>query len=165
MKSGLFLFASAATFGLIACSATGDTIGGDPRFDPTETIDASAEEEDAGSGTRFTDLYRDFFAPTGRASCAGSGQCHGSAADLGAASSAFVCSDQATCYSTMTGAANLAKPSNASDPSKSALVGILRHRDASNDIVGYMPKSPAYVFSAASMARISTWIAAGVPND
>jgi len=166
MKLGLFLLASAMTVSIIGCSATGGTTGGDLRFDPTEQpLDASSEEEDAGSGTGFSDLYRDFFGPTGRASCAGNGQCHGSASELGASSSAFICSDQATCYSTMTGAANLAKPSDASDPTKSVLLGVLRHRDASNDIVGFMPKSPAYVFSSTSIARISTWIAAGVPND
>jgi hypothetical protein len=38
-------------------------------------VDRPEEREDAGSGATFTDLYRDFFGPTGKASCAGDGLC------------------------------------------------------------------------------------------
>ena len=162
MKRGWLVVASAIALG--GCSASGTTSGGDPRFDPAEPI-VESSEEDAGSGTRFTDLYRDFFGPTGKASCAGNGQCHGAAEQPGAASSSFVCADQAGCYTSMTGASNLVRTSDASDPANSVLIGILRHRDSTQKVIGYMPKSPAYEFSATSITRISDWIAAGAPND
>ncbi len=162
MKRGGLVVASAIVFG--GCSASGTTTGGDPRFDTAEPIATPAGAEDAGSGTRFTDLYRDFFGPTGQASCAGSGQCHGSATEPGAASSSFICADQAGCYATMS-SSSLVRASDATDPSNSVLISVLRHRDTAGKVVGFMPKSPAYEFSSTSIARISTWIAAGAPND
>lgn len=131
-------------------------------------VDRYEEREDGGSGVTFADLYRDFFGPTGQASCAGDGLCHGGPDKAGAlGSSGYVCgSDKDACYAAMTGTPGLVTSQDTTDPTKSTLYLVARHRRPDGTLAGSMPKRPVrYVFSTASMERIATWIKNGAKND
>jgi len=154
---------------LLACNAKLDDTaiqGGERRFTPTVP---TAPEEDAGEeGTSalFSDLFRDYFGPTGRASCAGNGACHGTAAEAGSASSGFVCGSNASeCRTSM-----LAMPLVLVAPGNvdtSYLVQVIRRRNAAGVVEGFMPKSPpfSYTFTERGMARIRAWIAEGAQDN
>jgi hypothetical protein len=151
-----------------ASSGSDSGTGGADVGDASTDVDRPEERADAGSGATFTDLYRDFFGPTGQASCAGDGLCHGSPEKAGAkGSSGFVCGIEKTaCWTSMTtGASALVTSADATNPSTSTLVLTLRHRRPDGAVIGNMPKRPLYVFSVASMQRITAWIAAGARND
>lgn len=162
----------------VACSTddttvpTGTTARDGGTIDQTEPDaapdgDRPEDRADAGTGTRWTDLYRDFFAPAAPASCAGDGLCHGSMDKAGArGSGGFICPTQDGCWASMTGPdAGLVTPSDTTDPANSALLLTLRHRREDGSVAGTMPKRPVYVFSTASIERIATWIQNGAPND
>jgi hypothetical protein len=165
---GLLVFVAACV------NATTDVKGGEGLFDTTpppssvtpQTCDIGA---DAGSGTHWSDLYRDFFGPTGAASCAGNGTCHGDANQSGAKSSGgYVCGAnkddcRASLLSENTGL--IALPADQAAPEKSGLVTELRRKKADGTVVGLMPKTPACVFEPEAIDRITTWIKNGAPND
>ncbi len=90
---GLGMFVVAAVAIAAACTdAGGHASGGDLVFEGGAP--AAASEGGGGTGTTFTDLYRDFFGPTGAAKCAGNGTCHGTPDQAGAsASGGYVCPD------------------------------------------------------------------------
>lgn len=179
MRVNAFLLASlvgAAAMAAAACSDNATVPVTDAGTMQAEEEDAGAdveidrpeEREDAGSGSTFTDLYRDFFGPTGKATCAGDGLCHGTSAAAGAkGSGGFVCAADATaCWTSMTsGRSALVTTADAADPTKSTLYLTLRHRRVDGSLAGSMPKRPLYVFSTASMQRIAAWIQAGAKND
>src|SRR5512140_1093248 len=74
----------------LACTdASGTVSGGDLTFaaGAPAVIAAADAGPGAGTGTKFSDLYRDFFGPGGAAKCAGNGQCHGAADQPGAMAS------------------------------------------------------------------------------
>jgi hypothetical protein len=156
---------------IVACAtATGDITIAPEKFDAARppTPEAACVIE-SGSGTKWSDLHRDLFGPTGRpGSCAFKGNCHGSADQAGAkASSDFVCGANKTeCRANLL-RLNLVSDADKAAPEKSSLIaGILRIRDASNNIVGIMPKEPSNcVYSQASLDRIETWIKNGFPDD
>lgn len=135
----------------------------------SSTTDGGAPEDaiDAGSGTTWTDLYRDLFGATSPASCAGSGACHGDANQAGARSSnGFVCTDKDGCRNSLLSAdTGLVQASDSAAPEQGALIHTLRHRTTSGSVTGTMPKGGSYVFSRASVTRIETWIRNGAPND
>jgi hypothetical protein len=169
----LLLFAAllSASWAAGCASAPSSEEGGDPRFDtsPGETVegDACAPTGDAGSGTGWSDLYRDYFGPTGVASCAGSpGQCHGDTQGLGYQSSQYLCANGVQgCYQGITSAqADLVTVGDTKDdPRLSTLYGVLRKSCPAG---GTMPLQPStLVFSPADMARIAAWIGAGAPNN
>lgn len=144
-----------------ACAeASGTTSGGDLRSLPVAPVEVDAGATSEGTGVTFTDLYRDFFGPTGKATCAGDGSCHGGEAEPGALASGFICNaDKARCQATM--AQELVGTSGLANPKASFLYAILRKSSG-----GRMPKRPeSYVFSDASLERIQTWIANGAKND
>jgi hypothetical protein len=153
----------------LACSAPPNEEGGDARFDaapPTTGSNACSGDanEDAGSGTTWGDLYRDFFGPTGKASCAGNGACHGDTSQAGYNGSGYQCPGTAAeCYAGITATTpGLVTPGPVGDPTTTGLYLILRKCSGG----GLMPKAPATVeFTAADMARIAAWIQAGAPND
>jgi hypothetical protein len=122
---------------------------------------------DAGAGTTWTALYRDFFGPTAPASCAGSGACHGSSEASGAdGSNGYVCASRDGCRASMLSVeTGLVQASDADAPEKSTLVDVLRRRSANGGTVGSMPKSSTYVFSDESIARVEAWIRNGAPDD
>jgi hypothetical protein len=140
-------------------------VGGDARFDASppssEALCAGDPSADAGNGHHFSDLYRDYFGPTARSSCAGTvGNCHGTADGRGAMSSGgYVCGPTpAACWQGMTQAGLLAD----TDPSTNGLLAVLRRCDGSR----FMPKQPTdFYFYAADLQRIKDWLAAGAPND
>jgi hypothetical protein len=165
-----FLAVSSAGAAVLACTATPTEEGGDARFDASpETVaddgGVCAEDTDAGSGDTWTSLYRDYFGPTGKASCAGTGACHGDTSQAGYQGSGYVCpSTAAQCYAGITAtAAGLVTPGPpGSDPTTTGLYGVLRKCAGG----GSMPKVPATVFfTAGDMARIDAWIQAGALDD
>lgn len=68
-----------------ACSsATGTVKGGEPAFDAAPPNVETPQLEGGAGGHTWTDLYRDYFGPTGVASCQGNGSCHGDPSQSGA---------------------------------------------------------------------------------
>lgn len=163
----LALVASAASAcsGGDAPSSTADA--GSTSSSGDASVDRPEERVDAGSGSTWTDLYRDFFGPTGAASCAGDGNCHGTRDTQGAlGSQGYVCADKDGCWASMTAASpGLVTTADATDPTKSTLYVTLRHRRSDGSLAGSMPQRPSYVFSVASMDRIASWIQRGAKND
>jgi hypothetical protein len=142
-------------------SSSSGSSGSDPdggqEAEPSYVLD-----DGSGSGTTWSELYADFFGPSGRASCAGTGtSCHASQRSEGYARSMFLCTDEASCLQSMKGASNLIKSSNFAEPENAFLIGVLRKSKADGSIVGTQPKSPLFVFHANSIERIKTWIGAG----
>jgi hypothetical protein len=175
----LVLAASVAELG--ACDASGEVEGGEP-FDggvtTTATTDAggtttkasnSCAGPDAGTGSTFTDLYRDYFGPSGGASCSGSvGNCHGETTGVGAlGSGGFVCgASQSDCYTGMhITTADLLSASDTATPANSGLVMALRKETpAGTNNMPFDPPSTC-VFTDGDIARITAWVGAGAPND
>jgi hypothetical protein len=174
---GVGSLSALALLALAACSsAPGAEEGGAVLFTPTaaSTSPSDAGDDacssnanvDAGFGSGWSDLYRDYFGPTGQASCAGTaGACHGDPTATGAVNSDYVCAGTvAGCYAGITsGSAGLVTIGDTTDdPTTSGLYGVLRKAC----IGGEMPKQPAnFFFSAADMKRITDWIGAGAPNN
>ncbi|AKU95388.1 hypothetical protein AKJ09_02052 [Labilithrix luteola] len=187
MTLAAFVACAGAGFVGLACSDGGGQIrGGQTQFDgappsneegdpglqegDASDIDAASwpeEQVDAGSGTTWTDLYRDFFGPTGAASCSSSGTCHGDPAAAGTTKSAgYLCADKDGCRQSMlSDTTALIQTRDFSAPEGSTLVRILWQRKTNGTLTGSMPKTPRYVFSRASLERIQTWIGNGAPND
>jgi hypothetical protein len=153
----------------IACTnAPAEEEGGGLRFDPTPDAGCGTASAtvDAGDGHNWSDLYRDYFGPTGIASCAGTaGACHGEPTGLGAQNSGFTCAGGVSgCYTGITSptAALVTVGDTKDDPTNSSLYLVLRKACGG----GEMPKVPATLtFSVADMKRITDWIAAGSPNN
>jgi hypothetical protein len=127
---------------------------------------APADTMDASTGATWSALYRDFFGPTGAASCAGNGTCHGAPDQSGAeGSNGYVCASQDGCRESMLSlVTGVVQASDAQAPEQSTLVTMLRRRTSSG-VVGSMPKLSSYVFDSGSIDRIETWIRNGAPND
>lgn len=156
---------SAITTGTLTCSCSASTSiqGGEARFDAAPPL-APTDGGDHGSGDTWVDLYRDFFGPSGRASCAGDGRCHGALDQPGAKASGYVCaSGRDECYAgIVNGKTKLVVVGNTTTPAKDTLLHqILRKSDGK----GIMPKRPEFVFTDADMARIDAWIRRGAPDD
>lgn len=165
---GTVVLASAALV-LAACAeASGEVRGGELAFDPTPPafVEPNAcpveDEADAGTGTTWTDLYRDYFGPTGRAKCADP-SCHGGEGTP-ASSIGFRCFDQSGCRASLVDRW-IVLPADAAEPEKSAFYRVLRRCNEQNETVGTMPQRPTYYFSGASLARISTWMQGGAKDD
>jgi hypothetical protein len=163
LASSLALLVSVVLGG---CSASPNEEGGDARFAVAEVDGGEcADMADAGSGTGWSDIYRDYFGPMGKASCAGNGQCHGNSTQPGAQASGYVCGPTAAeCYSGITSAsANLVTVGDTTDdPTTTALYAVLRKCSGG----GTMPQSPAtLMFTSVDMTRIAAWIKAGAPNN
>ena len=177
MRSSLLLgLVGLGVLFLSACAiADGTVSGGQDLFDasaptppPVEggadagTDAVTAGDSGAGADT-WTALYHDYFGTTGVASCAGTGTCHGSASQSGAQTSQYICppGDQTGCYTGITNPmAGLLTPGDGKAFSTTVLYSILRKQSGG----GNMPKS-GYSFTAADIARISSWVAAGAKND
>jgi len=141
-------------------------LGGAKRFEavvPVAPMDPDAAPE--GTSLLFTDLYTEYFSPSGRGSCAGNDTCHGAADEPGVLASDFICgTDKAQCRATLLSSPlGMVVPGNADG---SYLVSIIRHTTASGGVAGRMPKAPfTYSFSETGMNRIRGWIAAGAKDD
>jgi hypothetical protein len=149
-----------------ACvNASSDTQGGEFKFDAAPPM-PPVNNVISNCGSTFTDLYNDFFGPTGSASCLGNGNCHGGTDTAGTVGSGgYECApDKDGCYKGMI-AGGLIEPGNAaqtSNPESALLYAIIRKPDGT----GIMPKIPASrVFSPSELKCITTWIAGGAPNN
>lgn len=161
----------AVAVGLAACAeSSADVRGGELKFDPTPPVadEPNAcpvkDEADAGSGAKWSDLYRDLFGPTGAAKCADP-SCHGTAGTT-ASRVGILCADQAGCRESLLDKGWIQDPGDFTAPESSGFYTVLRRCDANNETVGTMPLRPAsYHFSPASLARVATWLRNGAPND
>lgn len=163
-RIGLLAFMA---FAVAACSdATGSVRGGEPLFDPTPPTVNTAHDGGAGGGSTWTDLYRDFFGPSGQASCAkNGGNCHGGEQETGTIASGMVCSQTSKddCHNGMTRAASIVPPAGSATPDQTQLYAIVRKAPPNSG--GTMPKSSAFAFTPADLQRIADWIKAGARND
>jgi len=135
--------------------APGD--GGDAAPVPVFTLDA---------GATWSALYRDYFGPTGVASCAGDGNCHGGTSQRGYQVSQYLCppsGGKAGCFAGITsqgdGGANLILPdASFSDDLLSQIL-------CQGQGVGMMPLGCTYTFTPVDMTRIGDWVAAGAQDN
>jgi hypothetical protein len=166
MKTPYFVVIGVA---LIACTngALGNPSAPELSSDQAQTGPAPEDLLDAGSGTTWTDLYRDLFGPTGQARCSGQGGgCHGASESSGTIASGYVCSTAEGCRaSLLSPESSLVQPQGSGSLDASKLVRALRRRSAAGSIVGAMPRDSAYVFSHDSINRIEAWVQAGAPDD
>jgi hypothetical protein len=157
---------------LAACvDATGQLHGGESRledatipvYDAGPVANPCDDAGDRGDGSSFTDLYRDFFGPTGLASCSAHSICH-VPNGLGAVrSNGYVCfPDQPTCWATMT---NTIVPAGGTNmPETTTLYKALR-KAPPTPVSGPMPFQSTFAFCPNDLARIKAWIVAGAAND
>jgi hypothetical protein len=118
------------------------------------------------AGTTWSSLYRDYFGPSGVASCAGNGACHGGTSQPGYQTSGFLCpagDASQGCYASMTsvgdGGADLVEPgvSFASDELSQVL--------CQSDGTGIMPLYCTYYFTTVDIERIGDWVNAGAKDN
>jgi hypothetical protein len=169
------VLACVAACALASCTdAGGQVSGGQPLFDAGADAGPSDPDLGLGTGVAFTDLYRDFFGPQGRATCGATQGCHGAPGDPGAVGSGgYVCplsaapdgggvSDPAEeqCRATMIKVG--LQPSGAFE-------GTLLYRALRKTTptpLNHMPLAPfTYTFSPKGLARIAAWADAGAPDD
>lgn len=134
-----------------------------PKFDETATRPPAPCN---GSGTTWTDLYRDIFGPTGGASCALRSNCHGPNGSGATSNAGIKCFDQKGCRQSLFDK-NMVTADDAKAPEKSNLVaGELRQRMPDGTLSGSMPQEPAdYIFSDMCLQRIEQWIRDGAPDN
>jgi hypothetical protein len=121
-----------------------------------------------GSGSKWSDLYRDIFSPIGRpGSCAYTPNCHGSPDGAGAkARGGIQCFDQAGCRQSLIDKNQVRTRDAAAPDNAPLLIGLLRIKKPDGTIVGFMPKEPSsFAFPEKSLERIRAWIANGIPDD
>jgi hypothetical protein len=172
VRSSTSLFVVSLAAALIACSqATGEVRGGELTDAGVEAVEQPPFDAGAtcfGSGTKWSDLYRDIFGPTGRpGSCSFRSECHGTPEGTGARSgSGIQCFDEKGCRQSFFDK-NIITPQDSAAPEKSGLfVGLLRVRKPDGTITGFMPQQPAdYVFPDTCVERIKTWIRDGAKDD
>ncbi len=164
---GLALVAACAEAGGEASgggfTADGERAATAPPFTPPPA-DAGAS---CGTGTKWSELYRDIFGKPGSpGSCTFNGSCHGTPEGEGSRSAAGIkCFDEAGCRQSMLDK-KLVKVANAPAPGGATLFNILRARDASGALGGIMPKEPAsFEYSPQCLERMKGWIANGSPAD
>jgi hypothetical protein len=170
----MFPLRRATAFSIAVVVAVGGwgAVGCYPDFDylldtPHE-VDSGTQEDpcldagDRGDGSTFTDLYTDFFGPTGRASCSASSICHVPGGE-GASVSGYMCSpDQGSCWTSMT--SSIVPEGGSSSPDDTILYGALRKAPPTAGS-GPMPLDSTFEFCPGDLARIKAWIAAGAKND
>jgi len=161
-RTGAF---AAVVLAVGACSsAPADVQGGDQRFDTTPPIRPATHCAD-GTGTTWSDLYRDCFGP-GYADCGGTGGCHRSSQDTGTSFSGFLCgASKESCYEGMVGIDSLVTPNGTQQPEKTRLYAALRKAPPLTSPERAMPNNTGFAFTADDLARINAWIKNGAKND
>jgi hypothetical protein len=158
------LAVAASSMGIAACGASssgGVTSDGDAGGD-AGTSAYCLEAGSRGDGSRFTDLYRDFFGPTGAASCSATSICHVDGG-TGFKTSGYECApDQNGCWASMT--SSIVPDGGTSMPESTTLYKALRKAPPTPGS-GPMPRNSAFAFCPADLERIATWIQNGAPND
>jgi hypothetical protein len=118
---------------------------------------------DRGDGSTFSDLYRDFFGPTGLASCSARSICHVPGGTGAQTSGGYICApDQAECWASMT--SSIVPDGGTPVPEGTTLYKALRKAPPTPGS-GPMPRNSAFGFCPDDLARIKTWIASGARND
>jgi hypothetical protein len=175
MRRSLMILALAAAVGAASCTEQSTSTRNRSSSPPSSSGSSSGDETDSGeeepdyvfddgsgSGATWSDLYADFFGPSGRAGCAGPGNaCHGSEDAEGSVRSGFVCADEAGCVESMLGRSNLVRSTDTEKPEAAFLINVLRRKNTEGKIVGTQPKLPLLVFHEKSIERIKQWIADG----
>lgn len=148
----------ASSFALTACVSQ----SADPSVDGGGDAGISAycaEAGDRGDGSTFSDLYRDFFGPTGRASCGAQSICHVEGGTGAQTSGGYVCTpDQQACWSSMT--KTIVPSGGTATPEQTTLYRALRKAPPTPGS-GPMPRSSPFAFCPDDLKRIADWISTG----
>lgn len=128
-------------------------------FDPdavSSDLPPACQPMGANGGSRWQDLYACYFGQTGIANCALNTGCHVTG---GGGALYWVCDMTSdSCWQGMT----TTIIAGVTDPADTALYAGLRKLDGTGD----MPVTPGtLVFTNGDLARISTWIEGGAPNN
>jgi hypothetical protein len=182
-------FVSAFLLGVFACSdgshgAPSVVDSGQPAFDGgaegiAEDAGAEGTPEDAGAmdsggtdycaeagsrgaGTAFSDLYRDFFGPSGQASCSARSICHVPGGTGMQTSGGYVCSpDEPSCWASMT--STIVPDGGSTTPEETMLYRALRKAPPTPGS-GPMPRNSTFAFCPDDLTRLRSWIVAGAPG-
>jgi hypothetical protein len=152
------LLLAASFFTLTACTADTSESPVNERVDAGES-EYCAEAGDRGDGSTFSDLYRDFFGPTGRASCSAQSICHVRGGTGAQTSGGYVCvPDQASCWSSMT--STIVPHGGSASPEQTTLYKALRKAPPTPGS-GPMPRNSSFAFCPDDLKRIADWISTG----
>jgi hypothetical protein len=124
--------------------------------------DYCAEAGSRGDGATFADLYRDFFGPTGQASCSARSICHVPGGTGMQTSGGYECyPDEPGCWASMT--STIVPEGGSPTPDQTTLYLVLRKAPPTPGS-GPMPRNSAFAFCPDDLARILSWIEAGAPG-
>jgi hypothetical protein len=151
--------ASAFLFALTGC-ASADTASAPVDTGSDAEVSAyCADAGDRGDGSTFSDLYRDFFGPTGGASCSAQSICHVSGGTGAKTSGGYVCApDQQSCWSAMT--STIVPSGGSASPEDTTLYKALRKAPPTPGS-GPMPRNSSFAFCPGDLKRIAAWISSG----
>jgi hypothetical protein len=166
-------FAAASLLGLCACSTGSpaqpwwfeggvgvtEDAASQPLFDAGAGGDYCADAGNRGDGAAFSDLYRDFFGPSGQASCSARSICHVPGGTGAQTSGGYECSpDEASCWASMT--STIVPKGGSMTPDQTVLYLALRKAPPTPGS-GPMPRNSTFAFCPDDLARIRSWITAG----
>jgi hypothetical protein len=122
-------------------------------------VDPCADAGGRGEGSTFADLYRDFFGPTGLASCSARSICHVPGGTGAQTSGGYECApDEPSCWASMT--STIVPEGGSATPDQTTLYLVLRKAPPTAG-TGPMPRNSGFAFCPDDLARIETWIEAG----
>jgi hypothetical protein len=122
-------------------------------------VDYCADAGGRSEGSTFADLYRDFFGPTGLASCSARSICHVSGGTGAQTSGGYECvPDEPSCWASMT--STIVPEGGSATPEQTTLYLALRKAPPIHGS-GPMPRNSSFAFCPDDLARITTWIEAG----
>ena len=121
--------------------------------------DYCAEAGSRGSGAAFSDLYRDFFGPSGQASCSARSICHVPGGTGMQTAGGYECyPDEPGCWASMT--STIVPDGGSMTPEDTTLYRALRKAPPIPGS-GPMPRNSTFAFCPDDLARIRSWIVAG----
>jgi hypothetical protein len=121
--------------------------------------DYCADAGNRGDGATFADLYRDFFGPSGQASCSARSICHVPGGTGSQTSGGYQCyPDGPGCWASMT--STIVPEGGSATPEQTTLYLALRKASPTTGS-GPMPRNSAFAFCRDDLARIRSWIASG----
>jgi hypothetical protein len=149
----------AATFSIVTACAAADTSGSPGDGGADTSADECAAAGDRGDGSTFSDLYRDFFGPTGRASCGAQSICHVPGGTGAQTSGGYVCvPDRVGCWASMT--STIVPDGGSASPELTTLYKALRKAPPTPGS-GPMPRNSSFAFCPDDLKRIAAWISTG----
>jgi hypothetical protein len=147
-----------ASFALTACAAEPAESSVDGGSD-AGTSDYCLDAGNRGDGSTFSDLYRDFFGPTGQATCGAQSICHVAGGTGAQTSGGYVCvPDQKACWSSMT--STIVPSGGVATPEETTLYKALRKAPPMPGS-GPMPRNSSFAFCPDDLKRIAAWISSG----